>query len=830
MAKLPQLPVLPIDAVIAELQQCLESHSRVILQAPPGAGKSTRVPLALLNAPWLDQRRIVMLEPRRLAARSVATHMARLLGEPVGRRVGYRMRQESRISDHTCIEVVTEGILTRMLQDDPALESVAIVIFDEFHERSLHADLGLSLCLDSQAALREDLRLLLMSATLDDQALSRTLDDAPVVISSGRSYPVSHHYRPVGANWDTEWNAFYGQVAREVADITAQTSGSLLVFLPGMAEIRRVEQLLQTALSHTGVAILPLHGQLSTAEQDRAIAPCAPEQRKIVLASAIAETSLTIEGVRVVVDTGLERRPQFDPNSGLSRLRTQRVSAAAAAQRSGRAGRLEAGECFRLWPESLRLQPYREAEILHSDLTGLVLELAGWGVHERNQLTWLDQPPAGPWSQARELLQRLGAVDDAGLINNHGRQLLKLGTHPRLGHMLLHGRQLGRGQLACYLAALLEERDPLKSGQDCDIRSRLEWLLDQRNRQPLAARIRQQAGRWLQQLAGDTAAGQIQLEDCGLLLAYAYPDRIAQQRNGQRQRYQLSNGRGAHLPAGDPLTRDQYLVAAWLEGGSEARIRLAAALSLEQLMTHHHDLIELRHEVFWDDSEGATKALSRECLDALVISQKPWRQAPPEQLTRCLLEGIRQHGLGVLPWTDAAQSWRQRLEFLRQVDPQDWPDCSDAGLSLRLEDWLEPFLAGASRLDHLQRIDLLQALRSQLDWQQQQRLEQQAPTHLTVPSGSRIRLDYSQSPPILAVKLQEMFGQQETPRVAGGRVAVVLHLLSPARRPVQVTQDLTTFWASGYAEVKKELKGRYPKHYWPDDPYQAVATARVRPQ
>lgn len=839
-------PALPIDPLLPELSASLTQHTRLVLQAPPGAGKTTRVPLALLEQPWLAGRKILLLEPRRLATRGAARRMAESLGEKLGQRVGYRMRGDQQVGPSTRIEVLTEGLLTRYLQRDPALEDVGLVIFDEFHERSLQADLGLALCLDCQQGLREDLRLLVMSATLDGAAVAHLLGDAPILTSPGRAYPVTIRHQAISAAFDQQWPDYCQQVARSIATIYPRHDCSILVFLPGMAEIRRVEEHLQAFLSaevSSGeLFIAPLHGQLDLAAQDRAIQPTAGIQRKIVLATSIAETSLTIEGVDVVIDAGLMRVPQFDPNTGLTRLLTQRVSQAAADQRAGRAGRLRPGHGYRLWSESTRLQAFSAAEMLQADLAPLALELTQWGVTDASQLAWLDPPPTAALAQAWELLSELGAVDPHYRLTAHGAQLARFGTHPRLAHLLLRGHELGLGALACDIAALLEERDPCP-GQGSDLEIRLRWLQQNRNgpQQALRQRIRQQARSWhqqLQQLPSTTAPpnkGEIPAQyGAGVLLAYAYPDRIARRRSGQEgqgpRRYLTSQGRGAQIPAGDALAREEFIIAAWLEGGSEARIRLAAAISQEQLERHHGNLIQRQDKLAWDSREQAVQALRQWCLGALVLRQQALTEVSPEQIAQGLLAGIRSVGLNCLPWDDAAIRLRERLNFLHQLEPQHWPNQSDEHLLAQLEDWLAPYLSGMSRLSHLKRLNLHDILRAQLDWPAQQRLEHWAPSHWQVPSGSRIAIDYSQSPPVLAVRLQEVFGLTTTPALADGRVAMVLHLLSPARRPVQITQDLAGFWHGSYQAVKKDLKGRYPKHYWPEDPHQAEPTARAKPR
>lgn len=820
----------PIDAVLPQLLGTLRHHSNAVLQAPPGAGKTTRVPLALLDEAWLQGGRIIMLEPRRLAARNAAHFMAASLGEPVGGQVGYRVRLDSQVGPETRIEVVTEGILTRMLQDDPTLEGVGLVIFDEFHERSLQADLGLALCLESQAALRPDLKLLVMSATLDGAATARALGDAPVISSAGRSHPVALNYRPLPARASRQ------QLLQHVCAVTLealdQEDGSALVFLPGAAEIRQVEQRLRNSNLGTEVLIAPLYGELSLADQERAIRPPPPGQRKVVLATNIAETSLTIEGIRLVIDSGLARQPRFEPGTGLTRLETVNISQASAEQRRGRAGRLEPGVCYRLWPEGQARLDHSSAEILEADLAPLALELARWGCRDPAQLTWLDPPPAASYQQAQALLRQLDAIDASGRITPHGQAMAALPLHPRLAHMVLRGEALGAGTLACQLAALLSERDPLRRSdeQDSDLHSRLSLLQDpQRAKGHGLGRI-QQAARQLQRQLG-VGAGDLDLELAGVLLGFAYPDRIAQRRPGSAGRYRLANGRGAAFATHQALANAPWLVIAALAAGqAEARIFLAAAIDQDQIETHFATLIEAHTEVAWDPREQAVRARRQRRLGALILTDQPWSDADPERICSALLQGIAETGLQCLPWDRRSRQWQQRVQFLHRLEPTEWPDVSDAALGASLAQWLGPFLTGMSRLSHLSRLELQAALDALLPWPQQRRLEELAPTHMTVPSGSRIALDYANDPPVLAVRLQEMFGAGDTPTIAGGRVRLLLHLLSPAQRPLQVTQDLEGFWAGSYAEVRKEMKGRYPKHYWPEDPRQAAPTRHAKPR
>ncbi|HEX9627824.1 MAG TPA: ATP-dependent helicase HrpB [Acidiferrobacterales bacterium] len=831
---------LPIDTVLPELRARLASSRAAVLQAPPGAGKTTIVPLALLDEPWLAGRRIVMLEPRRLAARAAAARMAELRGERLGGTVGYRIRFESQVSRATRIEVVTEGILTRRLQDDAALEGVGLVIFDEFHERHLDSDLALALCRDAQLGLREDLKLMVMSATLDGAAVAKLLDDAPLVSSVGRSYPVVVHYQERDAG-----GPLPPRVAAAVRDALVRHEGDILVFLPGAAEIRRTEELLASNVARDGIEVRPLYGNLPWEAQQRAIRP-GGARRKVVLATPIAETSLTIEGVRVVIDSGYARVPQFDPKSGLTRLVTQRISRASAEQRAGRAGRVAPGDCYRLWGETVQkgliAQPI--PEMRSADLAPLALELAQWGVADANRLAWLDMPPPAALAQARALLRALDALDADDRITPMGRAMAGLPVHPRLAHMLHAARERGLGAPACDVAALVGERSPLpaRGPEDVDFLARVEalWIFRRRGRGAAAARgidvgacerINRVSAQLRRALGCAEPAGEQQAGDVGLLLALAYPDRVAQQRGRDSARYLLSGGRGARLPEAALALRRPYVVAAVLDAGEgEGVIQLAAPVSEAALRTALAAHIETRQRVAWDAIEEAVLARREERLGELTLDSRPLADADPEALRAAMLDGIRRLGLAALPWDDTVRALQARMLSMRAWFPEeDWPAVDDATLGARLEDWIGPYLNGVTRREHLARLDVGAMLKSALSWEQAQRLEEGAPSHLTVPSGSRLRLDYRPGEsPVLAVKLQEMFGLADTPRVAFGAVPVTLHLLSPARRPIQVTQDLKGFWGRTYAEVKKELKGRYPKHPWPDDPWNATPTARAR--
>jgi len=825
---------LPVVACLPALLEALAGRGAAVLQAPPGAGKTPRVPPALLDAPWCTGR-VLLLEPRRLAARAAARRMAAERGERTGETVGLTTRLDRLTGPATRIEVVTEGILTRRLQRDPSLEGVSAVIFDEFHERSLQADLGLALCLQARELLRPELRLLVMSATLDTRAVGRLMadasGDAPVIGSEGRSYPVVVRHRGPAPDARKLSQA----VVPAVIEALEAETGNVLVFLPGQREIQQTARGLEGRVK-ADTRIRPLYGQLPPQAQDQALAPTSPGERKVVLATDIAETSLTIEGIRVVVDSGLARRPVFDLRTGLTRLETVRISRASAEQRRGRAGRLEPGVCIRLWAEesSSRMAAQTPAEILEADLAPLVLTLACWGA-EAGELAWLDPPPAPALAQGRELLRELGALDQHGGVTDHGRALEALGTHPRLGHMLLGATARGLGHTACLLAALLEERDPLPREAGGDLRLRLRALAETGGpRDGVQARILTQAGRWRGHL-GIAAREPVDPEAAGLLLALAYPDRIGLRRPGGEARFLLSGGRGARLPDGDSLGGATCLVAAVLDGaGRDAVIRLAAPLDRATLEAELPELISEQERLDWDAQQGAAMARLERRLGALVLDSKPLDAVSPEALTRLLIEAIRERGLACLPWTPESERLRQRMAFLHHLNSADdqadqWPDVSDAALLATLDHWLGPWLAGMNRLGHLRRLDLRAALRVLLDWPRQQRLDALAPERIDVPSGSGIRIDYSDpAAPVLAVRIQEMFGRAETPVIGGGRVPLTLHLLSPARRPVQVTRDLAGFWARTYAEVKKDLKGRYPKHHWPDDPMQAVAVRGVK--
>lgn len=839
---------LPIDEVLPDLREALATRHEAVLEAPPGAGKTTRVPLALLNEPWLAGQRILMLEPRRLAARAAAERLASELGEKVGETVGYRIRLDSKVGPNTRIEVVTEGILTRRLQDDPALEGVGLLIFDEFHERSLDADLALALSLNGRELLRDEqpLKILLMSATLEGERLAGLLDDAPILRSEGRMFPVDVRWgRPFQPGEFIE-----PRLVQTILEALHDESGSVLVFLPGQAEIRRVHQQLADALGERrDILLCPLHGELDLAAQRAAIDPAPADQRKVVLATNIAETSLTIDGVRVVVDAGLARVPRFDPGSGMTRLDTQRISRASATQRAGRAGRLEPGVCYRLWSQDQheQLAAYGSAEILQADLAGLALQLARWGVAPA-QLVWLDAPPGAAYAQAQDLLERLGALTanagEDGKLTAHGQAMAELPAHPRIAHLLLRGQALGLAHMACDVAALLGERDILRGG-GADLHSRLALLSGEeraaRGAQGGVQRARQLARQYRGYLRGQPeqpVADPDHPRWLGALLALAYPDRVAQQRRPGGAEYRLANGRAALFSETDNLMKQPWLVIADLgsrQGQREERIYLAADFDPALFDSVLAEQVRSVDQLDWDEREGVLRAERQRKVGELVLSREPLTGLDEAARSQALVNLVRRKGLELLPWTPELRQWQARVALLRQLDQQargesEWPDVSDAALLKSLEHWLLPYLGKVSRLSHFANLDLAGIVHNLLPWPLPQRLDELAPQQLRVPSGSSIRLDYSEQPPILAVRLQELFGLAETPRIAGGRQVVKLHLLSPARRPVQVTQDLANFWRSTYAEVKKDLKGRYPKHYWPDDPLVAEATARAKPR
>ena len=805
---LPAPTGLPVESVLQGLARALAEGNVAVLVAPPGAGKTTLVPLHLLDVPWRAGRRILMLEPRRLAARAAAARMAELLGEPVGRTVGYAMRFERRVGPDTRVEVVTEGLLTRYLQRDPALESYAAVLFDEFHERSLDADLGLALCLEVQETLRPDLRLLVMSATLDEAGIAAHLGGAPVIRSEGRQFPVRIEH--LGGDRS---QALELRVASAVERALGAIAGGVLVFLPGGREIRAVAELLSARLP--GTPVFPLYGDLPRAAQDAAVRSAAA--RRVVLATNIAETSLTLEGIGAVVDSGLERRSLFSARTGMARLSTAPIARASAEQRAGRAGRLGPGLCLRLWSaeDERGRAPHRPTEIEAADLAPLALELAAWGVADARGLRFPTQPPAGPFAAARRLLGALAALDRDGAITPHGRAMAELPLHPRLAHMLLSARMHGLGATALAAAALLGTRDV---GAGTDFARRLARPMSGDER-----RISLQLAR----LAG-IPPDDPEPAAAGAVLSLAFPDRIALGRVDGRGSFLLANGRGARLDRAESLASERWLAVAELDDtGAEARIRLAAALSQAELEMLHADRIGETDEIELDSRKEAMLARRVRRLGAIVLSERPLTP-DPGQLAAALCEAVRERSLERLAWTDAARQLRGRVELLRRAEPEGWPDFSPAGLSAGLEDWLVPHLLGLRRLSEVDRLDLAAILRTRLGQDRERDLARRAPERLTVPSGRTHPIDYTVDPPVLAVKLQELFGLVASPAIDGGRVPLALHLLSPAQRPLAITGDLAGFWATGYPAVRKELRGRYPKHPWPEDPLAAAPTHRTK--
>ncbi|WP_171279010.1 ATP-dependent helicase HrpB [Citrobacter freundii] len=803
---------LPVAAVVPELFTALDASTQVLLTAPTGAGKSTWLPLRLLEHGGIKGR-IILLEPRRLAARNVAQRLAELLNEKPGETVGYRMRAQSCVGSQTRLEVVTEGVLTRMIQRDPELTGVGLVILDEFHERSLQADLALALLLDVQQGLRDDLKLLIMSATLDNGRLQQLLPDAPMIISEGRTFPVERRYQPLAAHL-----RFDEAVAIATAELLRHESGSLLLFLPGVGEILRVQEQLATRVG-CDVVLCPLYGALTLAEQRLAILPAPQGKRKVVLATNIAETSLTIEGIRLVVDCAQERVARYDARTGLTRLITQRISQASMTQRAGRAGRLEPGICLHLLAkeQAERATAQGEPEILQSDLSGLLMELLQWGCTDPEQLNWLDTPPAINLQAAKRLLQMLGALE-GDRLSARGQKMAALGNDPRLAAMLVSANNDNEAATAAKLAAILEE-PPRGGSTDLAVafsRNQSAW---QQRSQQLLKRLNVRSGQ------PDSAL-------LPSLLAQAFADRIARRR-GQEGRYQLANGMGAMLDVDDALGRHEWLIAPLLLQGSaspDARILLALPLDIEVLMQTCPELLQQSDTIEWDETQGTLKALRRSCIGSLTVKVQPLAKPSEEELHQAMLNGIRDKGLSVLNWTPEAEQFRLRLQCAAIWLPEyDWPAVDEDSLLATLERWLLPHMSGVHSLRALKAVNVGQALRDLLDWSMLQRLDSELPAHYTVPTGSRIAIRYHEdNPPVLAVRMQEMFGEAKTPTIAQGRVPLVLELLSPAQRPLQVTSDLSAFWQGSYREVQKEMKGRYPKHVWPDDPANTAPTRRTK--
>jgi ATP-dependent helicase HrpB len=814
---------LPIDDALPRLTAALAANSCAVLVAPPGAGKTTRVPLVLLDEPWAKEnnmeKKILVLEPRRLAARAAASRMASTLGEQVGDTVGLRVRFGSKISKRTRIEVITEGVFTRLVLDDPSLDGVAAVLFDEFHERSLDADLGLALARDSQQGLREDLKILVMSATLDGARVAALLANAPVVASEGRAYAVETRYLGRDQRARIE-----NQVADAVQRALRADQGSLLVFLPGAGEIRRIETLLKERVADGNVDIVTLFGALDAREQDRAISPALAGRRKVVLATSIAETSLTIEGVRVVVDCGLSRVPRYEPDVGLTRLETVRVSRAAADQRRGRAGRTEPGVCYRLWdePQTGSLEAYTRPEILSADLSSFVLDLAQWGVGDPAKLAFLDAPPVAALSEAKALLSELGAIDEAGRITDEGRRLRALPLPLRLARMVVDAAVEGAGEQAAAIAAVLTERG--LGGDDPDLRHRLDQFRRDRSRRAEDARA--MVKRWV-----DTVGGKPMDEaSAGSLLALAYPDRIAKSRGGGGGAFLLANGRGGAIDKASALAREPFLAVAELTGAAAAsRILLAAPITLTEIEARFGGKIEDRDVVSFDAGSASLRARRSRRLGALVLTEQIKQVAPDADGAKLLAEGIATLGIGKLAWSKAQLQLRDRVQFLRQAEGEEWPDLSNDALARSAADWLAPFLGGKTALSQIGADELSAALDALLPWSLRKRLDAEAPTHFTAPSGSAVPIDYeAEQGPTVSIRVQELFGLARHPSIAGGRVPLVIELLSPAHRPVQVTRDLPGFWHGSYKDVKTEMRGRYPRHPWPDDPLHAPATRRAK--
>jgi ATP-dependent helicase HrpB len=815
---------LPIDAVLDELSRTLANSNAAVLVAPPGAGKTTRVPLALLDEPWLKGKKIIVLEPRRIAARASAERMAHTLGQRVGETVGYRVRFGSKVSRATRIEVVTEGIFSRQILDDPELTGVAAVLFDEFHERSLDADLGLALARDAQIGLREDLRILVMSATLDGARVAKLLGDAPVIASEGRAFPVETRY--LGRKADAPLER---QMADAIAMALRADPGSVLAFLPGTAEIRRTQNFLAERVHDASIEIVPLFGALDAAVQDRAIAPPPKGRRKVVLATSIAETSLTIEGVRIVVDSGVARVPRYEPDIGLTRLETVRASRAAVDQRRGRAGRTEPGACYRLWdePQTASLAAYTQPEILSADLSSLVLDLAQWGVSDPSTLAFLDPPPAPALKEARSLLRELAALDADGRITAEGKSLRALALPPRLARMIVDSHRLGAGAVAGEIAAVLTERGI--GGDSVDLDARLDQF--RRDRSQRASSARSLAQRWAAQVAAtEGTPNEDAAPSTGVMLALAFPDRVARNRgNGS---FVLANGRGAAVDQASALARAPYIAVAELTGtAANGRILLAAPIAQTEIEQHFGDQIESADEITFDRGALALRARRKKTLHGITLSEAPLALKPSGETAPVLAEGLIAAGLDKLPWSKPLKQWRDRVMFLRKAEGEPWPDFSDDALAAQRESWLTPALHDKTSLKEFSAGDLSDALMARLPWELRARLEREAPTHFEAPTGTQLAIDYeAEQGPTIAVRLQELFGLNTHPSIARGAVPLVLELLSPAHRPVQVTRDLPGFWRGSYAGVRSDLRGRYPRHPWPEDPANAPPTRRVKPR
>ena len=805
--------MLPVEAVLPQLRAALSQRSEAVLVAPPGAGKTTRVPPALLGEPWARAGKIVLLSPRRIAARAAAARMAGERGEQVGQTIGYRVRLDSKVGPATRIEVVTEGVFTRLILDDPELSGVAAVLFDEFHERSLEGDLGLALARETQAALRPDLKLVVMSATLDAARIAALLGDAPVIVSEGRMFPVRTIYRPRDPRARLE-----DEVASAVCFATAAEAGSALVFLPGVREIERTAEALRARISAPDIDLRPLYGAMAPAEQDAAIAPSPAGRRKIVLATSIAETSLTIEGVRIVVDAGLARRPRYEPALGLSRLETVRASQAAITQRAGRAGRLEPGVCWRLWSEgeTRALPAFERPEILDADLTGLALDLAAWGASDPGTLAWLDAPPKPAWNEAIALLKGLGALDEAGRLTEHGAAIARLPLPPRLAHMVIAAGE--EALLAARLGVLLTEQG--LGGREPDLRERLTRFATERGQRAGAAR------KLAERIARGRGSGAVDVERAGAVLALAYPDRVAKRRG---ESYTMANGRAASIDPASPLAREPYLVIADIAGAAgRARVLLAAPIVAEEIEAMFGSQIEERVSAALDPLTGAVRGRRTRRLGAIMLSEAPTERMSGAELSEALLGAVRDSGLHLLSWDEAAVQARARVAFMRDLEGEAWPDWSDAALSGACENWLAPALENVASL---RAVNVADALLRTLSYDLRKRLDAQAPARFETPAGSSLAIDYAaEGGPALDVRLQELFGEASHPNIAGGRAPLTLRLLSPAHRPVQTTKDLPGFWRGSYAGVRSDMRGRYPKHPWPEDPLSAPPTRRAKPR
>jgi ATP-dependent RNA helicase HrpB len=819
---------LPIDAALPDLSNALRGSNAAVLVAPPGAGKTTRVPLVLAEQDWAQGRRILVLEPRRLAARAAAERMARTLGERVGETVGLRVRFGSRVSQKTRIEIITEGIFTRLILDDPMLDGVAAVLFDEFHERSLDADLGLALARDTQQGLREDLKLLVMSATIDGARVAALLGNAPVIESAGRAFPVETRY----AGRDSR--PIEPQMADTIMRAMRADQGSMLAFLPGAAEIRRTRTLLEGRVDPSS-DVVALYGALAGEEQDRAILPAPPGCRKIVLATSIAETSITIEGVRIVVDSGLARVPRYEPDVGVTRLETVRVSRAAADQRRGRAGRIEPGVCYRLWdePQTAALEAFARPEILAADLSSFALDLAAWG-SSPEQLAFLDPPPRAAFAEAKALVGELGAIDGDGRITDEGRHLRQLPLPPRLARMVIDAAAGGDATIAAELATLIGERG--LGGDDVDLRDRLNALRHDRSRR--ASDARAMAERWAKTAsvpvprAGGTDPSQEKHLSVGALVALAYPERIAKNRGGGSGAFLLANGRGAAIDAGSSLAREPFLAVAELTGtAAQGRILSAAPITLAEIETHFAGRIEARDDIAFDAASLSLRGRNSRRLGAIVLTEWPVPVTPDEDTGRLLAENVAKTGIGRLPWSKALTQWRDRAMFLRASEGEDWPDLSDAALALTAREWLAPTLATKTSVGALSADEMEQALHNLLPWPLKRRLDAEAPTHFEAPTGTRVPIDYeAEGGPKISIRVQELFGLDRHPSIAGGRIPLLIELLSPSHRPVQATRDLPGFWRGSYGAVRTEMRGRYPRHPWPDDPIAASPTRRAKPR